>query len=571
MAPVSRIVHGLSVSLLPLLVLSFHGCGSREEPASGGGVSRSAPPARAPLRDGMGEVEFRITTDSAEAQAFFNQGVAQLYAFWHSEAERSFREAARLDPDAAMPNWGIAMAAPGDFVPMYQLAATPDRRPPVVVPPNSSEGRARDAIVRAHALSDSLTQREQMYINAVAARRNPFLSDPDAAYIEAMRELVEAFPEDLEAKVLLALVLENGYEGSTKSPEDGTPESLALLRQVLATDSDHVGAMHFFIHALEGGRDIGDALPLADRYAARVPNIPHALHMPGHVYGLTGRFDQAVESFLTAAAKEREYMAADEAYSKQPYLHNEILFIHVLGLQGNYQEAMSRIGDLMSARDSSMEGNLATLYYRNGWFASMRTLVRFEKWEEILDGQTLASLDQPFETIWYHWARGLAYSSTSNLTGAQDSLRQMEQAIESFGRIVTPAPRQFVIAYSELQAYIDATTENLERGLDGLNRAATLESELPYTEPKAYPRPVLELLGRTALDARNFQTAESAYRRALENEPGSGRALWGLARALEGLGESDGAEEMLNEFRRVWRGEDPRQSLNAPVPPTDFD
>ena len=558
MAPVSRIVHGLSVLLLPLLVLCFHGCGSREEPASGGGVSRSAPPARAPLRDGMGEIDFSITTNSAEAQAFFNQGVAQLYAFWHPEAERSFLEAARLDPDAAMAYWGIAMAAPGDFVPMYQLVFTPNRRPPIDVPPNSPEGRARDAIVRAHALSNSITQREQMYINAAAARRNPFLSDPDAAYIEAMRGLVEAYPEDLEAKVLLALVLENGYEGSTKSPEDGTPESLALLREVLATDSDHVGAMHFLIHALEGGQDIGDALAFADRYAARVPNIPHALHMPGHVYGLTGRFDEAVQAFLTAAAKEREYMAGDPTYSRMPNLHNEMLFIHVLGLQGNYSEAMFRIGDLMSARESDMEGNVAALYYRNGWFALMRTLVRFEKWEEILDGQTLAPLDQPFETIWYHWARGLAYAFTSNLTGAQDSLSRMEEAIESFGRVVTPAPPQFVIAHSELQAYVDTITGDLETGLEGLNRVATLESNLPYTEPKAYPRPVLELLGRTALDARDFRTAESAYRRALENEPGSGRALWGLAKALEGLGETDAAEDMWGEFRRVWRGEDPR-------------
>ena len=506
----------------------------------------------------MGEVDFSISTNSTEAQAFFSQGVAQLYAFWHSEAERSFLEAARLDPDAAMAYWGIAMAAPGDFVPMYQLAFTPNRRPPVLVPPNSPEARAREAIVQAQALSGSVTERERMYIIAVAARRNPFVSDPDAAYIAAMRELVEAFPDDLEAKVLLALVLENGYEGSTKSPRDGTAESLTLLRQVLATDSDHVGAMHFFMHGLEGGEDIWDALPIAQRYAALVPNIPHALHMPGHVYALTGRFDEAVQAFLTAAAKEREYMSADEFYSKQPYLHNELLLLHVLGLQGNYREAISRIADLMSVRESSIESDLAALYYRLGWFALMKTLVRFEKWEEIFDWETLPFVDQPFESIWYYWAQGLAYASTSNVTGAQDSLTRMEQAIQSLGRFVSPTPPQFQIAHSELQAYIDVSAGNLERGLDGLRRAATLESELPHTDPTVYPRPVLELLGRTALDARDFQTAESAYRRALENEPGGGRALWGLAKALEGLGENAAAVETLNEFRRVWRGEDPR-------------
>ena len=79
---------------------------------------------------------------------------------------------------------------------------------------------------------------------------------------------------------------------------------------------------------------------------------------------------------------------------------------------------------------------------------------------------------------------------------------------------------------------------------------------MPYTDPAEYPRPVLELLGRTALKARDFQTAESAYRRALGNEPGSGRALWGLAKAFDGLGKNEDAEKMRKEFRRVWRGEE---------------
>src|SRR5207244_7501193 len=103
--------------------------------------------------------------------------------------------------------------------------------------------------------------------------------------------------------------------------------------------------------------------------------------------------------------------------------------------------------------------------------------------------------------------------------------------------------------------YID-TTGNMSKGLEELNQAALSESLLPYTDPTIYPRPVLELLGRTALKARDFRTAESAYRRALENEPGSGRALWGLAKACEGLGKKEDAAKMLKEFRRVWSGDE---------------
>src|SRR5436309_8102656 len=134
----------------------------------------------------------------------------------------------------------------------------------------------------------------------------------------------------------------------------------------------------------------------------------------------------------------------------------------------------------------------------------------------------------------------------------------MEQLIRSLERIVNPIPQQYLIARSELQAYIDASTGQVKKALDELNRSAMSESLLPYTDPTVYPRPVLELLGKTALNAHDFRTAESAYRRALENEPGSGRALWGLAKAFEGLGQNDDAEKMLKEFRQVWRGEELR-------------
>jgi len=219
---------------------------------------------------------------------------------------------------------------------------------------------------------------------------------------------------------------------------------------------------------------------------------------------------------------------------------------------------MSRISDLMSAKENLADRETAEFFYRVGWFALMKTLVRFEKWGEILDGKTLPFYNQPSESLWYYWARGLAYASTSNAAGSRNSLQMMEQLLRSLERVVHSIPQQFQIAYSELAAYIDASSGDVNKGLDELNRSAMSESLLPYTDPTVYPRPVLELLGKAALQAGDFRTAESAYRRALENEPGSGRALWGLAKALEGLGKKDDAEKMLKEFRLVWRGEELR-------------
>src|SRR5437763_12176706 len=165
-----------------------------------------------------------------------------------------------------------------------------------------------------------------------------------------------------------------------------------MLRQVLAMDPNHVGANHFLIHGLEGSKNLRSALPAAIRYAALAPGIPHVLHMPGHVYAQIGMYDEAVKAFLASDAKEREYMAADPNYSRLSFTHNVILLLHVLGLQGRYQDAISRIGELMSSKEANPGER--QFIYRIGWFALMKTLVRFEKWNEILDGKTLPLFDQ---------------------------------------------------------------------------------------------------------------------------------------------------------------------------------
>src|SRR5207247_8861583 len=179
---------------------------------------------------------------------------------------------------------------------------------------------APTAFVTAVGSRASVPARGGLSLEAAAARHNAGLRDPDAAYIAVMRRLVESFPADPEAKSILALALENGYDRATKSPKPGTDESLTLLRQVLAKDPNHAGANHFLIHALEGGKDLRSALPAANRYARIANNIPHVLHMPCHVYAQIGMFDDAVNAFMAADAKEREYMSADPRYSKLSYV-----------------------------------------------------------------------------------------------------------------------------------------------------------------------------------------------------------------------------------------------------------
>ena len=234
--------------------------------------SGSAPALPAHLMTGQGTeyVHFQITTSSAEAQKFFNQGLAQLHSFWAVEAERSFLQAAALDPDAPMPWWGVAMVAAGDYRPRHQLENTATPRTP-------AGGRALDAAKRAVRLSETpgkATDLEKMYIAAIAARRMPPSGkSADDAYIEALRAINAKYPKEIEARTYLALHLERGFELPDRTPRADSMEAVAILKQLLIDAPDHPGVHHYIIHGYEGSTFAKDAWPSCKRYAELVPNI----------------------------------------------------------------------------------------------------------------------------------------------------------------------------------------------------------------------------------------------------------------------------------------------------------
>ena len=506
---------------------------------------RPSLPAR--LMTGMGKSDFPMTTASPEAQAFFNQGVSQLYAFWFGEAERSFMQAAAIDPSAGMAYWGIAMAAPGDFKPAYQNALNPFRSVPLIPTPGSGESRAREAITKARELKSKLTEREKLYIDAVAARRNPRARNPEGDYVDLMRKLAGAFPNDANARAILALAIDNGYETVTRKPRTGTEESITLLKEILREAPDHVGAHHFLMHAYEDSPRAAEAWASSEHYPKLVSNIPHALHMPGHIYAQTGRFEDALKAFEIAGGNERSYMDADPLYPPDHYFHNQQFLIYVLGSLGRYRDAVNESRKLIAVPENERERDAVegSSFYRSGWFSLMRTLVRFEKWDEILDGSTLPFYNKPREASWYYWARALASAAQGNQANAVEALRNMEAMLDRLKGLLTLIPAQLYVARAEADAAVSADPTAIERVL-------ALEADTLYTDPPTYPRPFLESAGRLALRNRDFKTAEVRYRKLLEREPGSGRALSGLAEALAGEGKTSEAESVRADFRKAW-------------------
>ncbi|MGI8990861.1 MAG: hypothetical protein ACR2I2_14945 [Bryobacteraceae bacterium] len=508
----------------------------------------AAPSLPAKIMTGQGNVHFAITTSNPEAQTFFDQGVAQMHSFWALEAERSFLQAAALDPAAPMPYWGIAMVAAGDYRPRHQLERDTPAKPGAKKPDRygvlGGPGRAVAAAEKAVALSavpGKATDLEKLYIASIAARRDPKAPDPDAAYILGLRKIAAAYPDEVEAKTYLALHLMRGFTTPDRAPREGSMEAVAILRDLALKFPDHPGVHHYIIHGFEGATFARDAWPSCRRYSELVTNIPHALHMPGHIWAQTGKWDEAAQSFESAAENELGYIKADALYGRYHHGHNVAFLIVTYCFQGKYDQAVEASRGLMAFTENPREAaeldNPFTAY-RQGWFGMLRTLVFFEKWDVILDGKTLTEYPKPREQAWLHWARGLALANKGSAGSAKAEAKRMDAALKDLAaKTKEPMPPALAVARKELDGQIAAARGRTDKSLKILEAAGRMERALRYTEPPSYPRPVLDDLGRKALASGNLRVAETAFRGALDQYPDDPRAIAGLSQALRRAGK----------------------------------
>src|SRR5215467_13117831 len=297
-----------------LLVLSVSVMAPAQQHAS----HAQAATATATIMAGLGDLHHPVTTSNPEAQKFFDQGLRLIYAFNHDEAAKSFRHAAELDPKLAMAYWGIAEAVG----PNYNDPADPDRFK-----------QAHDAIQKASDLSAGASASERAYIAAMARR---FPADPgrdlrQAAeqYHDAMRDVMRQFPDDLDAATLFAESGMNlhpwGLWHVDGTPEAGTEEIVATLESVMRRDPNHMGAIHYYIHAVEASLNPERALAGANKLASLAPAAGHLVHMPGHIYIRTGDFNSAVQTNQQAAIADRTYIRAhggEGLYPAMYYSHN---------------------------------------------------------------------------------------------------------------------------------------------------------------------------------------------------------------------------------------------------------
>ena len=480
-----------------------HGC--TPPPTAG------APSLPAKLMGGMGQINFPITIGQHLGLLYFQQGVAQLHSFWAREAERSFRMAASLDPESPMPWWGVAMSAAGDFRPKFQQEGLDDNfgKQPRTTP------RAWDAAQRALALANKrkdLPLIERLYIDSVQGKCDPKNSNPDQAYLDGLRKLIAVFPNEIEAKLYLALATMRGFNLPDHKPRQGTMESVGILRSLLAEAPDHPGLHHYIIHGYEGSSFASEAWASCEAYSKLVTMIPHALHMPGHIYAQTGRLKEAQQSFMNCMRLELQYMSEDKDYGNGHHGHNVHFLAMTYSMDGNPTKALEAARHLLAfgdtpsdaAKPDAMQGA-----YRQGFFAAKRTIVQHELWDLATDDKLLPNIQQPRYQAWRHWVRGLAaIHKSKDATLAKTHMAGMDKAMGEFLRLTSfPLPEELSVARKEIDGHFLWLTGEPTRAIESLQEAQLRERQLRYTEPTWYPRPVSEVLKRLTGDTTNSGNA----------------------------------------------------------------
>lgn len=283
-----------------------------------GDAFNEGPRQRAYLMSGVGHVEFPVTTTASEAQAFFNQGVAQLHGFWYFEAERSFRQVAALDPQCAMAHWGLAMANV------------------------NNNKRAKEFIKKAVALKPAASPRERLWIDALATLYSDEPKDAKArqkAHIDQLTAISEKFPDDIEAKAFLALKIWS--DGEKISPSRPYTEVEKILKPLLAAHPDHP-AHHYRIH-LWDYRDAKQSLENAAQCGPIADGIAHMWHMPGHIYSRLNRYADAAWQQEASARVDHAHTMRDRVLPDQihNYAHNNEWLARDLSHVGRVRDAVA--------------------------------------------------------------------------------------------------------------------------------------------------------------------------------------------------------------------------------------
>jgi len=473
------------------------------------------------VMEGIGVAHFPITTKNPEVQKWFDQGNALLHSFWDYEAERSFRWCLKLEPDNAMAYWGLARASTirgGD------------------------EKRSQDMIREAVKRESGVTERERLYIDAMAADLlpDPVREKPDpSAGRKILETLCVKYPDDMEARALLALQT----MGSSRYGAE------LMIREILAKEPDHPGAHHYRIHNWDY-HEPEQALASAKRYSELVPGIGHALHMPGHIYSIVGMWNEAAISMDAATRREKQYMQERMTFpfNNWNYSHNRNYLSYIQEQLGMADRAAFGARQLIDAPLDPQGNDTAMNSSHSYGIASLaRGLVKFERWDELLKENNIPWRDLLKDKVDKQYYEARAWLGKGDIGKAEKSVEAHLALKGEVEKDKSLLPSLYEIQTLELKARVLLARGYTLEGLETMTAAAEKEfdNQKMYADPPFYPESLYNALGEAYLATKSPLLAARAFEKALTLTRNDLFSLSGLVRAYAASGDKAKAEDAM--------------------------
>jgi len=508
-----------------------------------------------------GTYSFKVSTKSIDAQLWFDRGLIWAYGFHWEEAVTCFKESVKADPDCAMGWWGVAYSVGPEYNRMWHQLDE------IELPLVLSE--CFKASQRALELNSNVTPMEKDLINALAVR-HPSDCAPDnfddwtEAYADAMRIVKKKYPTDPDVSALLveAIISRTPWKLwnlNSGKPSEGasTLEAKDILEEAMADvelkgSHPHAGLLHYYIHVMEMSPTPEAALRAGDIMRTLVPDCGHLLHMPTHIDFQCGNYNDVVERNSEAIESDKKVIARDGNLNlfAGSVIHNIHFKLYGAMFMGNYSSSMEAISqfdelvpeDLLRIKSPPM-ANLYEGYYGLKYHA----LIRFGKWQEIIDLEAPTDPDLYLVTTTiYRYAKALAYAALGDVPSAirEQKLFQISFKMVPDERVMfnNKCVDLLKIADAMLNGEIEYRKNNFEVAFKHLNQAIKNEDTLPYDEPWGWMQPARHALGALLLEQGQVERAEEVYKADLgfdssliraRRHPNNVWSLHGLAECLK--------------------------------------
>lgn len=480
------------------------------------------------LRTGIGRAHDEVTTKSADAQAFYDQGLAYLHSFVWIEAARSFHQALRHDAELALAHVGSSYA----YVELNKPA------------------EARLALDRARAMLPRVSDHERRHIDArvlqFEAEANP--RDPArlAAYRRALDAAIAAFPSDAE------LLLKRGVAESPDPADRGQGSvagSVPFFERALAVSPGHFAAHHYLAHAFENTGRMSEALGQATSYASKAANVPHARHMRGHELRRAGRPLEAIAEFEAADRLQVEYFEREKVGAAFDWHHAHNLDL----LASSYQYVgQMKKAEALFKRSFGLPSNLLVqLVHKRDWPAFLVSRNRPD--EALAAARTLIAHPNLVVQATGHIEAGVARLAARQ---PADGAAESNAALKAL-RGAQDGQALAAIALEALQGEFLLRTAQREKGRQAMERAAQKWRSLPGPDAWAQALFRLEALFRAARDVGDWELAASMAKQMMDHDPRYAGSHLAAGLVAEHASDLPAARAAFAQAAKLWAGADP--------------